>query len=80
MAKAKPRVTSPPKMNKIKMVKNTVSEVITVLLKVSLIALLMMVVFDSPFISLLYSLIRSNTITVSFIEKPITVKIAAIKC
>ena len=44
IAKEKPRVTSPPKMNKIRMVRNTVREVITVLLKVSLMALLMMTV------------------------------------
>ena len=45
-----------------------------------LMALLMMVVLVAPFISRLYSRIRSNTITVSYILKPITVKMAAIKC
>ena len=62
------------------MVKNTVNEVITVLDNVWLIALLMMVALSTPFIKWLSSRIRSYTITVSFIEKPITVRMAAIKC
>ena len=43
-------------------------------------ALLMIVALSTPFINWLSSRIRSYTITVSFIEKPITVNIAAIKC
>ena len=80
IANANPLVTSPPKMNKIKITKNTVNEVITVRLNVSLIARLMMLALSEPFINLESSRIRSYTITVSFIEKPITVNTAAIKC
>ena len=80
IAKEKPLVTSPPKMNKIKIVKNTVKDVIIVRLNVWLMALLMIVALSTPFIIWLSSRIRSYTITVSFIEKPITVRMAAIKC
>ena len=59
---------------------NTVSDVMIVRLRVSLMALLMMVPLLAPTMDPVYSLIRSKTITVSFIEKPITVRIAAIKC
>ena len=80
IANAKPRVTSPPNINKARIVKNTVNDVMIVRLSVSLIARLMIVALFAPFISREYSLILSNTITVSFMEKPITVNIAAIKC
>src|SRR5947207_15760602 len=62
------------------MVRNTVNDVMIVRLSVWLIALLIMDSFVAPVISLAYSRIRSNTITVSFMEKPITVNTAAIKC
>ena len=67
-------------MKRISNTRNTVTDVMIVRLSVSLIALFIIVVLEAPFISRLYSRILSNTITVSFIEKPITVKIAAIKC
>src|SRR5436305_3387205 len=80
IAKAKPFVTSPPTKNKMRMVRNTVSEVMMVRLNVSLIALLITASFGAPIICLLYSRILSNTITVSFMENPITVNTAAMKC
>src|SRR5690606_11030763 len=67
-------------MKRMRMVKNTVKEVMIVLLKVSLIDELMISAFDKCGFLRKFSLTRSNTITVSFIEKPITVRMAAIKC
>src|SRR5690606_18997690 len=80
IANAKPRVTSPPTINKINTTKNTVSEVIMVRGKVSLIARLTTDFLSSSGFLRKYSRIRSNTMIVSFIEKPITVNTAAIKC
>jgi len=62
------------------MLKNTVKEVIIVRLNVSLIALLIIIFLGISGINLDSSRIRSYTITVSFIENPITVRTAAIKC
>ena len=59
-------------MNKINRVRKTVSEVMMVRLSVSLIARLMISLLGAVGIRRLSSRIRSNTITVSFIEKPIT--------
>ena len=73
MANAKPLVTSPPTRNRIRIVRNTVNEVMIVRLSVSLIARLITDALSAPVISRLSSRIRSYTITVSFIEKPITV-------
>ena len=80
IAKANPLVTSPPTRNRIRIVKNTVNDVIIVLLNVSLIALLITSPIGAFGISLESSRILSNTMTVSFIEKPITVSTAEMKC
>ena len=59
IAKANPLVTSPPKMKRMRSVKNTVNDVITVRLSVSFIALLIILVLSDPFISFESSRIRS---------------------
>ena len=80
IAKAKPFVTSPPTRKRMRMVRKTVRDVITVLGRVSFIALLIISAFVLPRNVRLSSRILSNTITVSFMENPITVRTAAIKC
>src|SRR5688572_12505646 len=67
-------------MNKIRIVRNTVNEVMIVRLNVSLIDLLIVSGNVRFGCSLRFSRILSKMITASFIEKPITVNIAAIKC
>ncbi len=62
------------------MLQYTVSDVMIVRLSVSLIARLITLTLSSLGDLRKYSRIRSNTITVSFIENPITVSMAAMKC
>ena len=78
-ANINPRRFSPPKMKMAKITKMVVNEVLKVLPKV-----LEMESSNNPanvkdFFSLKYSRILSNTITVSLMEYPRTVNIAAIK-
>jgi len=74
---AKPLLTSPPNKNSIKTVTNTVPLVIIVLLKVVLMLLFITDKNVFVLIELIFSLILSKTITVSFDEKPISVRNAA---
>ena len=79
IAKANPLIDPPPKMNRGRSITIVVSEVINVRLKVLLIARLRTSSVDFDVYIPRYSLIRSNTTTVSLIEYAITVSNAAIK-
>ena len=76
----KPLITSPPKIKIANNTTNVVDDVFKVLPKVLLKDTFITLPKFQVECSFRYSLILSNTITVSFIEYPITVKIAAIKC
>src|SRR5687768_10645793 len=67
-------------MKRIRIVRNTVNEVMIVRLNVSLMDLLIVSGNDKFGCRRLFSRIRSKMITASFIENPITVNTAAIKC
>ena len=75
--KAKLLFTSPPKMKSTRTVTKTVPLVIIVLLRVKLILLFITSSIFSFLKSLMFSLILSNTITVSFEENPTSVRNAA---
>ena len=76
-AKENPFNTSPPNKKRIRTTINVVAEVISVLLRVLLNASLNTSYTADPDLILKFSLILSNTTTVSLIEYPITVRIEA---
>jgi hypothetical protein len=77
--KENPLRTSPPKSNSTVITNNVVREVIIVRLKVLLIAVFTVFSMSEEVFNPKVSLILSNTITVSLILYPITVRMAAIK-
>ncbi|MCY1509997.1 hypothetical protein D9M68_443560 [compost metagenome] len=80
IANINPRIDSPPKINMINNTMIIVNEVFNVL-DIVVLTDLFTISLKLPFVlPARYSRILSNTITVSFIEYPITVRIAAMKC